>query len=75
MLMKSAGSDFSAEQLDEFFELSGVESPETRRSRRSQLVKLINTESQARFGKDLIVRDRHPSDRRVMVYRIEHLSH
>lgn len=69
------GQALSSERLDDLLGLGAVESPETRRSRRSQLVKLINTESQARFGKDLIVRDRHPSDRRVMVYRIEHLSH
>ena len=51
-----------------------VESPETRRSRRSRFIQLVNAEAQARFGRDLVVRVRSKEDKRIMLYHVIRLD-
>ena len=73
-LMKHSKKDFSSEELDVMIGLSNVQSPETRRSRRARIIQLINTESEARFGKVLLLRKKSESDKRVVIYRVQDLS-
>ena len=73
-LMKHSKKDFSSEELDVMIGLSNVQSPETRRSRRARIIQLINTESEARFGKVLLMRKKSESDKRVVIYRVQDLS-
>ena len=51
-----------------------MESPETRRSRRSRFIQLVNAEAQARFGRDLVVRVRSKEDKRIMLYHVIRLD-
>ena len=59
-----------SEAFDRIIGLDEVESPETRRSKRSRFIQLVNAEAQARFGRDLIVRVRSEEDKRIMLYHI-----
>lgn len=70
ILMDFMGETLDSDRFDQAIGLMGVDSPETRRSRRSQIVKMVNAETRGRFGMDLILRERLESDRRIMMYRI-----
>ena len=73
-LLKHASQQLSCDELDALIGLSEVQSPETRRSRRARMVQLVNTESTARYGQALLVRNRLESDRRVVIYSVQDLS-
>ena len=73
-LLKHASQQLSCDELDALIGLSEVQSPETRRSRRARIVQLVNTESTARYGQALLVRNRLESDRRVVIYSVQDLS-
>jgi hypothetical protein len=57
-------------QLDELFGASALESMDYRRVRRSRYIKAVNQYYQVQHGKDLIVRTKSESDKRIILYRI-----
>ncbi len=57
-------------QLDQVFGASDLESLDYRRVRRSRYIKAVNQYYQAQYGKDLIVRTKSESDKRIILYRI-----
>lgn len=71
MLMSRRGELLSTHALDQLFDHHHVASSETRRSKRSRTIQMINMESTARYGGDIIHRERSDVDKRVMNYRIE----
>ena len=73
MLLHS-GRQMGADAFDQIIDLDKIESPETRRSRRSRYIQLVNAEAQARFGRNLIERVRSTEDKRIMLYKIVRLD-
>jgi hypothetical protein len=59
-----------ADGLDEILDIRDTISYDTRRSRRSNIVRVVNKEYKKRFGLPLIRRARHPVDRRRTIYYI-----
>lgn len=57
-------------QLDDLFGTSELESLDYRRVRRSRYIKAVNQYFQAQHGKDLIVRTKSETDKRIILYRI-----
>ena len=57
-------------QLDQVFGASELESLDYRRVRRSRYIKAVNQYFQAQHGKDLIVRTKSETDKRIILYRI-----
>lgn len=57
-------------QLDQVFGASELESLDYRRVRRSRYIKAVNQYFQAQYGKDLIVRTKSETDKRIILYRI-----
>lgn len=64
------GQIFSTAQLDEFFEIQNV-SPENRKARRSRIIKAFNDRALSELGKEIIVRERDPLDKRFFRFRIQ----
>ena len=73
-LLTHRGKQLGAEQFDAVIGLSGVHSPETRRSRRARIIQVANAEATARFGQPLIEREKSASDKRVVLYKIRDVS-
>ena len=73
-ILLHCGRQMGADAFDQIIDLDKVESPETRRSRRSRYIQLVNAEAQARFGRSLIERVRSKEDKRVMTYKIIRLD-
>ena len=71
----SAGKQMSTHELDTLLGLGLIQSDETKRSKRSRLIQLLNAESNARFGVSVIQRTRSEIDKRVVIYRIESFDH
>ena len=69
-VIRHGGSNMSTQELDVVLGLESVQSDETKRSKRSRLIQLLNAESNARFGVSVIQRTRSDSDKRVIIYRI-----
>ena len=65
----------STHELDTLLGLGLIQSDETKRSKRSRLIQLLNAESNARFGVSVIQRTRSEIDKRVVIYRIESFDH
>jgi hypothetical protein len=57
-------------QLDQVFGASELESLDYRRVRRSRYIKAVNQYFQAQHGKNLIVRTKSETDKRIILYRI-----
>jgi hypothetical protein len=57
-------------QLDQVFGVSELESLDYRRVRRSRYIKAVNQYFQTQYGKDLIVRTKSETDKRIILYRI-----
>jgi hypothetical protein len=57
-------------QLDQVFGASELESLDYRRVRRSRYIKAVNQYFQVQYGKDLIVRTKSETDKRIILYRI-----
>jgi hypothetical protein len=68
-----AGELINSEQLDVILKIDDINIHETRKHKRSALVNEINMQANAQFGKDLIVRERDPNDKRFYLYRIQNL--
>ena len=73
-MLVHCGRRMASEEFDRIIGLEGVDSPETRRSRRSRFIQLVNAEAQARFGRNLIERVRSETDKRVMLYEVARLD-
>lgn len=73
-MLAHCGRRMASEDFDRIIGLEGVDSPETRRSRRSRYIQLVNAEAQARFGRHLIERVRSETDKRVVLYQIARLE-
>lgn len=69
-LMEYGGQSLDVTSFDTLCQLNELKSPETRRSRRSNIIKMVNAECLARFGYALIERERFSADKRVVVYRL-----
>ena len=74
MMLVHSGRRMGTDPIDQVIGLDQVESPETRRSRRSRFIQLVNAEAQARFGRDLVVRVRSKEDKRIMLYHVIRLD-
>ena len=74
-VIRHGGSYMSTQELDVVLGLESVQSDETKRSKRSRLIQLLNAESNARFGVSVIQRTRSEIDKRVVIYRIESFDH
>ncbi len=70
MVMNYKGQTLDQEALDEIFEISHIQSAESKRFRRAQLIKELNTKSQIKYSADVIKRKRDPDDGRKFVYQI-----
>ncbi len=69
-LLLTHHTQMSTGKLDDFLGLGDIASPETRRSKRSRLISMLNLESQALFGISIIARERSKTDKRIVMYRI-----
>jgi hypothetical protein len=69
-LLLTHHTQMSTGKLDDFLGLGDIASPETRRSKRSRLISMLNLESQALFGISIIARERLKTDKRIVMYRI-----
>ena len=74
VMLLHSGRQMGADAFDQIIDLDKIESPETRRSRRSRYIQLVNAEAQARFGRNLIERVRSTEDKRIMLYKIVRLD-
>ena len=74
MMLVHSGRRMGSDAFDQVIGLDQVESPETRRSRRSRFIQLVNAEAQARFRRDLVVRVRSKEDKRIMLYHVIRLD-
>ena len=70
VLVSYSGQTLSTERLDQVFGIHGLKNFDTRRIKRARQIKVINESYMASHGKELIVRDRNPEDRRYMFYKI-----
>lgn len=69
-LLLRTDTQMGTAELDDLFGLGDVHSPETRRSRRSRIISMVNIESAALFGMAIIERERSKTDKRVVLYHI-----
>ena len=61
--------NLSVEELDQLFELNSLGYDATRK-RRSELIKTINMYHKSLTGKELILREKDPQDKRRVIYKI-----
>ena len=71
LLLAQAGQELKTGELDALFGLDDLESPETRRSRRSRSIQVANLEANALYGRSIIERTKSASDKRIVVYQIQ----
>ena len=64
------GSSLTADEFDQLMGLGSITSPETKRSKRARIMKLVNAEVFARLGVNLIERAKSKEDKRVVIYNI-----
>ena len=69
-LLAQPGLLVDVHQLDDLFGTAALESLDYRRVRRSRYIKAVNQYYQAQYGKDLIVRTKSETDKRMILYRI-----
>lgn len=69
-LLQHSGGKLSQEELDKIFEIETIHSPDTLKSRRSNLFKEINSQYSSKTGKELIIRIPDPLDKRKYLYHI-----
>lgn len=69
-LVEIAPNALSTREFDEIIENADNVSPESQRSKRAKVIRLINAESQLVLGFALIERSRDPKDRRKVLYKI-----
>ena len=60
----------STEEVNQFLDLAGDLSSESRRAKRAQFIRDVNRVYQMRHGKDMIVREKDLNDRRRTIYVI-----
>lgn len=70
-LSEDAGEGVDTHNLDVIFDIHHIETDETRRSRRSRLVKELNDWYEVEAGRQLIRREIDPEDRRRRIYVVD----
>jgi len=70
MVLSYSGQKIGTEELDEIFGIQGMKNFDTKRIKRARHIKEINSIYMKSHGKELIVRDRNPDDKRYMFYKI-----
>jgi hypothetical protein len=60
----------NTEQLDEILGIDLVENTDSKRLKRSRWINKLNEYHNSQNGKDLIIRDKNPEDKRYIYYRI-----
>jgi hypothetical protein len=69
-LLQVDGQTLNTSQLDELFEINTV-NLENRKAKRSKMIKTLNDQGVAEFGRKVIFRERDPLDKRFFRFRIE----
>ena len=70
ILVDLEGQTLDTQSFDAGIGIASIETDETRRSRRSRFIQLVNEWSQRACGLDAVVRHQDPSDRRRVLYRV-----
>ncbi len=69
-LLAHSGSKLTQDELDQILEIETTISPDTLKSRRSNIFKEVNHEYKSKTGKELIIRTPDPLDKRKFLYQI-----
>jgi len=70
-VMAYSGENFKSDELDELFKINYDLNYDSRRVRRSRIIRDLNMEYQKLEGKDIITRQKDPKDKRYVIFRIE----
>jgi hypothetical protein len=70
VVLSYSGQKIGTEKLDQIFGIQGLKNFDTKRIKRARHIKEINAIYMESHGKELIVRDRNPDDKRYMFYKI-----
>ena len=70
-VMAYSGENFKSDELDDLFQIKYDLNYDTRRVRRSRIIRDLNMEYQKLEGKDIIMRQKDPKDKRYIIFRIE----
>ena len=68
VLMPWEGQTLDTQSFDCAIGIDSIETDETRRSRRSRFILIVNDWSQRACGEDAVVRQQDPTDRRRVLY-------
>jgi len=60
-----------SDELDDLFQIKYDLNYDSRRVRRSRIIRDLNMEYQKLEGKDIIMRQKDPKDKRYVIFRIE----
>jgi predicted nucleotidyltransferase len=60
-----------SDELDDLFQIKYDLNYDSRRVRRSRIIRDLNMEYQKLEGKDIIMRQKDPKDKRYIIFRIE----
>lgn len=66
-----SGENFKSDELDDLFQIKYDLNYDSRRVRRSRIIRDLNMEYQKLEGKDIIMRQKNPKDKRYIIFRIE----
>ena len=69
--MAYSGENFKSDELDDLFQIKYDLNYDTRRVRRSRIIRDLNMEYQKLEGKDIIMRQKDLKDKRYIIFRIE----
>ncbi len=70
-VMVYSGENLKSHELDDLFQINYDSNTDSRRVRRSRIIRDLNTEYQKLEGKDIIMRQKDPKDKRYVIFRIE----
>ena len=71
LLLPYSGQLLTTEALDQLLDIDNQANFDSRRMKRARLIKDINERYLAQKGKELIVRDKKPEDKRYVYYKIQ----
>lgn len=70
LLTPYIGSSMGIDELDDILGLNQIKGYDAKRSKRSRIIREVNTQYREIHGTDLIIRERNSEDKRFYVYRI-----
>ena len=70
MLVDFEGQILDTQTFDNVIGIASIDTDETRRSRRSRFILIVNSWSQRVCGEDAVVRQQDPTDRRRVLYAV-----